>query len=243
MYFTDDRYRLRVEINAKECQIPDDERARMQESLAELGEAVKQFPASSLYVTVTFHPNSQLYNLQLKLKLPGRTLTTADEDTYLDTAYQRGVRKLLQKVTAYKEHPDDRAVELARRRQPLERNLVAPEGADVGPLADAVGNADYHAFRTALSGYEDWLRNRIGRWVQRYPDADARIGKDLLLGDILEEVYLNAFERYHERKMEVPLHNWLENLIDPSLRALIFDPEEEKQAVSFARTMRQEPLR
>lgn len=242
MDFTDDRTRLHVTITAKECQVPEDERARMQAHLGELAAAVEGFPPSRLAVTVVFHPQRQVYNVQLKLNLPGKTLTTADEDPYLDSAFQRGVRKTAQKAAAYRANPDRQAVEVARRRDALARDVVSPEGADVGPLARAVQEGDYHAFRTALAGYEEWLRDRVGRWVQRYPDVNARIGKDLLLGDLLEEVYLNAFERYARRPMEVPFHTWLEDLIDPSVKALVYDLGEEKQAVSFAHTLRQTPV-
>ena len=52
------------------------------------------------------------------------------------------------------------------------------------------------------------------------------LGKDIYLDEVLEEVYLNAFENYPLRP-PVPLGSWLEGLIDPSLRALMEKGEEE----------------
>jgi hypothetical protein len=118
------------------------------------------------------------------------------------------------------------------------REVFAPTDASGGILGRAFQTGNYQAFRTALVSYEDWLRKRIGRWVQRYPEAEARLGRGLAIGDILEEVYLNAFEQYGRRPIQVPFHVWLDGLIDPSLKMLLKHPDEEGQNASFARTMR-----
>src|SRR5439155_10527791 len=177
-----------------------------------------------------------------KLKLPGRTLFTGEQDGYLDAAFGRGVRKLVRKVEAYGGQSDPRAAEAAGRRIALSRDVVAPADPASGPLAEAVGNGDYRTFRTALAGYEEWLRKRVGRWVQRYPEAEARVGTELLLGDLVEEVYLNAFEGFARRPTDVRLSDWLEGLIDPSLKALLRHPDEEHENASMARTVREGPL-
>jgi len=38
---------------------------------------------------------------------------------------------------------------------------------------------DYAAFRVAAFGFEDAVRLRAGRWVERYPDLEAKIGRGL----------------------------------------------------------------
>jgi len=101
---------------------------------------------------------------------------------------------------------------------------------------------NYRAFSAALATYEEWLRLRVGRWVQRYPEAQAKVGGDLLIGDLVEEVYLNAFEGWVRRPTEVGLGWWLESSIDPSLRALLRHPAEVKENASLARTLREAPL-
>jgi hypothetical protein len=242
MQYSDDRRRLRVEFRAKEYTIPKDELARMQQSLAPLGEAVQDFPQSDLWVTVVHHPRGGVFHVEAKLKLPGQTLLTGDKDIYLDSAYQRCVRKLVRKVEAYRERPDRAALRAAERRAALDRDVVAPEDPDAGPLAAAARAGDYRAFRTALSGYEEWLRKRVGRWVQRYPEAQAQVGDGLLLGDLIEEVYLNAFEGFARRPTDVRLSGWLDGLIDPSLKEMLRHPDEAKENASLARTLREAPL-
>jgi len=132
----------------------------------------------------------------------------------------------------------------ATERQPASvREIVPPADADTGVLGEAVHAGDYRAFRIALAGYEEWLRKRVGRWLQRFPEAEARIGRGLAIGDVVEEVYLNAFERYRQRPVDVPFHRWLDDLIDPSLKVLLRHPEEERENVSLARTLRETPLK
>ena len=69
-----------------------------------------------------------------------------------------------------------------------------------------------------------------------------RVGGELRLGDVVEEVYLNAFERFPRRPADVRLSAWLEGLVEPSIRALMQHPDEERQPASFARTVREAAL-
>jgi hypothetical protein len=242
MQYSDDRYRLRVKIQPKECNIPEDELARMQQLLQPVGEAVQDFPGSDLTINVIRHPRSQAYHVEARLKVPGKALFSSDEDPYLDTAFQRCLRKLVQRVGVYKENPDKAALEQTQRRNQLGNNIVAPQAPAAGPLGQTIEAGDYRAFRLALSGYEEWLRKRVGRWIQRYPEAEARLHNGLVIGDVIEEVYLNAFEHFTERPRQVALHDWLDGLIDPSLKLLLKHPDQGRENASLARTLRETPL-
>ena len=234
--------RLRFEVTTKGCEIPPEQRARVQPWLAELGDRVRDFPNAALEVRGIRYPQSEVYHTEFRLNLPGRSLITGEEDPYLDSALQRGFAKLTRKAEAYRDGPDREAAAAAERRAALARDMVAPEAPDAGPIGEAAAAGDYRTFRTALAGYEEWLRNRIGRLIQRNPEAQARVGTGLLIGDVVEEVYLNAFERFTRRPTAVRLGAWLEGLIEPSIRALLRHPEEERAAAGFARTVRQSPL-
>jgi len=165
MQFTIDR--LSVEITMKNCDIPEDERARLQTTLSALGEDVKDFAEPTLAVHVVYHPRIERFHVEFKLRLSGRALFTGEEDSYLDTALQRGLAKLKRKVEAYKENPDEEA--RAERQAYLDSDVIAPESPDAGPLAKAAAAGDYRTFRTGLAGYEEWLRKRVGGLVQRTP--------------------------------------------------------------------------
>ncbi len=245
MRYTDDRYHLGVEIKADGCDIPKDELTRMEGSMAPLGEAVQDFSSADLAVVVHRHDRAQAYHVEARLKLNGKSLVSGDWDPYLDCAFQRCLRKLIRKVVAYRANPDRRAEEAAKRQRDVEnlnRQVVAPEEREGGALGQLVADGNYKAFRDAMTGYEDWLRLRVGRWVQRYPEAEQRVGTTLHIGDVVEEVLLNAFERFGQRPAEVPLHEWLDGLIDPSLKAFLRHPAEESENASFARTLRETPV-
>jgi len=242
MRYPDEQTHLQTDIQVKGCEVPPDERARMQTLLTELGVTVAEFPTANLAINIVFHPHSGMYHAEFKLKLPGQTLTTAEDNAYLDSVFQSCLRKMIRKTEVYREQPDRQAEEAAQRRLALERGVMAPEDRDTGRLAEAVRDGDYRAFRNALVGYEDWVRNRVGRWVQRYPEAEAQVGDGLLIGDLVEEVYLNAFERFLHRSTSIRFSEWLDSLVDPSLKAMLRHPEQEKENASMARTLREVEL-
>jgi hypothetical protein len=86
--------------------------------------------------------------------------------------------------------------------------------------------------------YEDQINKRAGRWIQRYPQLDAQLGQRFYLFEVVEEVFLNAFERFEQRPA-VTLGEWLEGLIDESVRTLLEHPDLEKQNVSFLQTLQE----
>src|SRR3954454_6365466 len=137
MRYTDDRYRLGVEIKADGCDIPKDELTRMEGSLAPLGEAVQDFPSAELAVVVHRHDRAEAYHVESRLRLNGKSLVSGDWDAYLDSAFQRCLRKLIHKGEAYRAKPDRRAEEEAKRRRDVEnlnREIVAPEEREGGAL-------------------------------------------------------------------------------------------------------------
>jgi hypothetical protein len=232
-----------VQFQTKQCRVPGKELARLEQRLESLGAAVQEFPEARLKVNIIYHPRSMVYHVESRLQLPGRTLFSSDHGQDYREVFDRSIRTLGERVGEYvANEPDQRARRIAGTRAALGRDVVAPEGHDTGPVAQAVQDGDYKRFRQLLAGYEDWLRNRIGRWVQRYPEAQAEVGDGLRLGDLLEEVYLNAFEHYTEWPTLVPFHDWLDGLIDPSLKEFLRHPTEEQENASMVRSLRDLPL-
>jgi ribosome-associated translation inhibitor RaiA len=230
--------RLRVTFETRNCTIPDDERARMAGLLRDLEGAFAELLPADVRFVVIFHPRSQTYHVEAKLRLPGETVFAGATDPYLDSAFLKCRDELRRRLEAYRAAPPTPSEEAARQRAALGEDVIAPTEPDAGPLGEAFAARDYARFRAALVPYEDWLRKRVGRWVQRYPAAQARVGDGLLIGDLVEEVYLTAFERFAERSRDVSVSQWLEGLIDPALRDLLHHADEEHQAASFARTVR-----
>lgn len=229
-------HHLHIEIDAKECRIPEDALARIQPKLTQLGQAVHDLARSELWLTVVYHPRSQIYHAQAKLKLPGQTIITGDRNQALDTALLQCLDKVIRRVEAYKANPDEEALRRAKRQTQLSEGVVAPIEPDAGRLGDAFMRGDYEAFRRALVSHEELVRRRVGRWIQRYPEIQRQVGESFEIADMVEEVFLTAFDQYGERPKHLSIHEWLERMIDPAINAFWNDPAD-RQAASFAQTL------
>jgi hypothetical protein len=113
---------------------------------------------------------------------------------------------------------------------------------DPAALQQAIGAGDYRAFRMALFGYEEPVRKRVGRWIERFPEMQSQLNHHITVADIVEEVFLYAFDGFDHRPREIRFGDWLEHLIDPSVKALLLHPDEEKENIRFAQTITETPL-
>jgi ribosome-associated translation inhibitor RaiA len=227
-----------VEIDAQNCTLTPQQAEKVDAALGPLRRAIDRFPTADLYITIIHHPRSQDYHVKTSLILPGKTLFTGDRAAEFLPAYLRCARKLVRKVESYKAELQDEA-DLRKRQKGTQQEVAPDRPCDLDEVAHSVAAQDYPAFRRATFMYEEAVRKRAGRWVQRFPEAQARLQTDFKLADVVEEVFLNAFEDYDRMPQERRLGDWLEDLIDPSLRALLHDPDRELRNVSFARTVRE----
>jgi len=235
MQFKDLQNHLQLEICAKGFDIPADERARMETGIDRIAEELKGLAPSQLWMTIHHHPkNPAPYHVEAKLRLPTETFKTSDWDQYLDAAFQRCVRKLTRKIEWSREEQGVSAIQTERPGALPGTEVAAPQDPQDSVLAQTVEANDYRSFRWALAGHEEWLRDRVGRWVQRFPEVDLEIGKGLTIADLVEEVYLNAFERYADRPQGQPMTVWLDDLVDPSINLFIRHPDEEQENVRAA---------
>lgn len=238
MPFSDTSYNLRIELDTHNCDFSAEAIENMEAGLEPLRKPVEKFPVSDLYITITFHSRSNSHRVKTALVLSGRTLTTSDVDDDAYTAFKRCIRKLVRKLETY-EASLERSAERSKHLKGTYQAMIPDVEPDADRLRAAVDRQDYRAFRDSMAMYEELLRQRIGRWVQRYPDVERRIGDDLELADMVDEVLLNAFERWDERPSGVPLGAWLEHLIEPSIQLLAEHPTEELENIQFSRSWRE----
>jgi len=238
MSFSDTSYNLRIELDTHNCQLGEGEIARFEKALAPLRSPVEKFPVSDLYVTVTFQPRSQSYRVTTALVLSGRTLAAGDIDEHAYPAFERCVRKLLRKLEGFESDLSSEE-ELHKHLQGKRQDIVATSEPNFEEIDRALAGSDYGAFRRIMAEFEEPLTLRIGRWIQRYPEIEAKLGVDFFLSDIVEEVFLNAFEWWPERPRQVRVGKWLEQLIDPSIRLLVEHPSEELENIDLVRLARE----
>lgn len=238
MRFSDQSHNLRIELDTKNFDFSPDEIEKIERGLDPLRDPVRQFPLSDLYITVVYHHTPDDYHVRTSLVLPGRTLFTGERDESPLAAWARCVRKLVSKVSAYKENLEAKP-ERTKTQEGIAQEVVPESEPDVDKLHRSVDSGDYTAFREATYVYEEAVRKRAGRWIERYPEFADRLGVDFELSDLVEEVFLNAFERFDQRPKNLRLGQWLENLIDPSVRALLENPDAERENIEAVRTLRE----
>jgi ribosome-associated translation inhibitor RaiA len=235
MYFPDTPSKMRVAFEAKQFDFQPEEAVRFREGLRPLQKVVEQYPVSALFVTIHRHPRSKDYHVTTALHVPSRTLFTGerhDDEAY--PAFERCVRKLVRKVEAHRDQLSHKT-ELAKSAAGKYHEVLPDHEPDVEALWRAAADGDYRAFREHLDVYHDPVRLRVGRWIQRYPRIEAQLGDSLSIEDIVEEVFLLAFDGFHNRP-KIRFGIWLETLIHQSVKKLLRQPEAEKENLSVTRS-------
>jgi hypothetical protein len=176
--------------------------------------------------------------VKTSLALSGKTLFTGDRDVEVHPAFERCIRKLVQKVRSFKARMQKDS-ELAKQAEGTHQMVTPSVEFDISEIQTAFDDQDYFRFRQSLYAFDGSLRQRVGRWLQRYPEIESRLGADFQVDDIIEEVFLNAFEVFPSRSHDVPPGDWLEHLIDPAVQAILQAPDEEFANISFVRSMRE----
>jgi ribosome-associated translation inhibitor RaiA len=236
MQFSDQSYNMRIELDTKNLELSPPEIQKIEEALDPLREPVEKFPVRDLYLTIERQPRSGRYRVKAALQLPGRGLTTGGIDDHIMPAVQQSVFRLRHKLVAYEERMEG-VEEKAKHEEGTRHDVIPTQPVDPQAIDNAVRAGDYATFRRLMSDYEEALRNRIGRWIERYPQVAAQLQEQVYLEDIIEEVFLTAFDEYDKRPQAVMFGDWLEGLIDPSVKLVSKADDEELENISFARTL------
>jgi ribosome-associated translation inhibitor RaiA len=227
-----------VVFDAHQIGLSQTDEERLHADLDALARQVEHFPVADLHVLLEGNARSNEVTVKLTLKLPGKTLVSHDHDIALVTAFERAVDSLVASLEAYKQQLGQ-----VTRRQKTEKGThheIHAEGPlDAEVVDDAAAQSDYAAYRRATLPMEEALRKRVGRWVQRYPEFEARIGKGVEIEDVVEDVFLMAFENHAHRPLDVPYGLWLEGFIDRAVKALLQGGDAEKENMDLIRAGRQ----
>jgi ribosome-associated translation inhibitor RaiA len=229
------RGKLLVYVDAHHFQLTDAEEDKLLDGLDALALAVENFPHHDLRVYLEWRPRNNEYVAKLSLLLPGRTLVCSEHHELLHAAYEKCVDALIEQAKAYKDQLGQ-VPERQKQEKGTCQELTPTVPIDPAALEAAAEAADYPAFRSAIAPYEDPLRLRVGRWIERYPEIEARIGRGLEVMDFVEGVFLAACEQYQSRPPGVRPGDWLEGLIDPCVRAILHHPDEELENINMARS-------
>jgi ribosome-associated translation inhibitor RaiA len=228
---------LPIQWDTRHCTLPPAERDKLEAGLEPVFRLVRDFPFGALHVVLERFPRTAQWRVKMSLLLTGETLVSLDDADDMHPAFDRCVNNLVQAVHAYKDRMSQ-VPEVSKQSKGTHQELEPTLDPDPAALERAVAEGDYAAFYAATFGYEEPLRKRIGRWVERYPDLSARIDHGLKIDDVVEAVFLDAFEAYPNRPRGVRFGDWLERLIDPAIRELLAHPDRELENINLARSAR-----
>jgi ribosome-associated translation inhibitor RaiA len=237
MRYAQEARNLRVQIDCHHCELTPAAVDKMIGDLESVGRQVENFPYSDINILVEYNSRSNDYSVKVVLVLPGARLVGNDHDLQLHAAYERILAGLEQNIRAYKERLGNWE-ERQKQEEGTHQEVEPTVALDLAALDAAVREGNYAAFRAATFPYEESVRKRAGRWVERYPELNAAVGRGIEIADLVEEVFLNAFEGYESRPQDVRFGDWLESLIDPAVKQLVEHRDEELENINMARAAR-----
>jgi len=215
--------------------LQDHEEDQLRSKLNSISQRTAHFPTAELQALIQ-GSRSHDVSVKLTLILPGKTLVARDHDQNVHPAFDNCLSILEHELDAYHDqlgHQPD----IARMAEVDELHGWPQTTVSEDAMQQAVQAQDYIAFRKAMAiAFEDELRNRVGRWVQRYPEINDAIGEGIEIADLVEEVFLTAFEEFNERPSNVPLGVWLEQLIDPAAKLFLMHPDDALENISVIRS-------
>jgi ribosome-associated translation inhibitor RaiA len=229
--------KLRVQFDSHHHRLTEQDREKILAGLESLGRQTSHFPIADLHILIEGNGRSNDVSIKLTLILPGETLVGCDHDTILYTAFERCLAGLEENVRAYK-HRLGQVSERQKQEKGTHQDCEPDAPPNPAALEEAVRTDDYEAFRTATLGYEESLRKRAGRWVERYPDIQRRIGKGLDVNDLVEGVFLRAFDAFGHRPRDVRFGDWLASFLDSVIKALQHNAEAELEGINLVRSAR-----
>ncbi|MEM9586070.1 MAG: hypothetical protein AAGA03_02210 [Planctomycetota bacterium] len=238
MTFSDESYNLRIELDTKGCTLSAAEIEQMEEDMSTLRRQTEDFPVSNLYITVVRHPRAGDYHVKTTLALSGRKLFTGDRGTSMHPTFESCLRKLTKKVRAFKSQM--RVGSDTSKLSEGTRQAVEPtRDVNIETLTKAVRGDDYESFRREIDVFEPSLIERVERWLHRYPELKSQFESAIPASDVVEEVFLNAFDQFDSRSHSVPPGDWLDSLINPSIQALLQKPDEEFEQICYSSSLMQ----
>jgi ribosome-associated translation inhibitor RaiA len=225
---------MQTVFDVHQFELVDADRRRLENDLDGLARLVEHFPIADLHVRIEGIARTNEVSVKLTLIVPGNTLVANDCNPILWAAFERCVSSLAHGIECYKSRLDREA-----DRQKIEKgthhSIQPTRSLDLAQIEQAASFGDYAAFRNAMLPFEDAVHARVGRWIQRFPEYEARIGKDVRVSDVTEEVFLLAFDQFESRPESLPLGEWLASLIGPAVKAIMTRTAEELENINLTR--------
>ena len=188
------------------------DREHLEKEIVRLDRLTEHYESRHLHVTVARVPRSTDVSVKLLLALGHRRLVCEERAPGVGPAAHQCLAVLSRKVALAKERVHRRHGERGVRRAKAEAALVDPSS-----LRTASASSDYAAFREALHEAPEAVEAELARRLKRHPDAEALLGDEFVIADLVEGVLHRAFESFATRPASGPIHDWLFHWIDPTI--------------------------
>lgn len=196
---------------------------------------VAEFPTQILHTNIQYNSHSEEYEVKLALVLPGQTFATGNVTESWQQGLETSVQKMIRRIEHYKITMSG-GMEQAHAAAGTTMEVEPNRRIDGQRVTTAVQQGNFTEFRKAMYPIEASLRDRVGRWIQRYPQIQGMIGDRFTIADIVEETFMLAFDRFGDWHPEMFFGQWIESLIDPAMKAIAKDPDGELEAIGFLRS-------
>ncbi|KAA5546117.1 hypothetical protein FYK55_04265 [Roseiconus nitratireducens] len=184
---------------------------------------VTERPEQLPHVSIRFDPDGEIYHVLIDTEVSGQSVHSRANDGQWQTALRTAIRKLVPRFEAAVESNGT----LGAGRESSDEEAVgrARWALDESALQRAVEQNNYAQFRAQLYPLEPHLHERIGREVRCDVMPDEAHADHLFMADIIEDLFLMAFEQFDQRPQDITFVQWLDSLIAPTIAFIGADNE------------------
>jgi len=207
---------MQVQIKTSHHGLSGLDREELDRAVEQLDRLTENYEMRHLHVDVARVGRTNEVRVKLVLALARRRLVVDVRGPGVGPAARDGVAVLSRKIELAKDRVHRLHGKRMLRRAKAEAALV-----DMDALRAAVAASDYGAFRDALREAPEAVEAELGRRLKRHADAEALLGDEFLIADLVEGVIRRAYENYADRAASTPIHEWLFHSIDPIVEEFV----------------------
>jgi hypothetical protein len=207
---------MQVQIKTSHHDLSVLDREELDRAVDQLDRLTKTYEMRHLHVDVSRVGRTNEVRVKMVLALARRRLVCDERGPGVGPAARACAAVLSRKVALAKDRVHRSHGERSLRRAKAEAALI-----DVDALRASVAARDLDAFRDALREAPGAIEAELGRRLKRHPDAEALLGDEFLIADLVEGVIVRAYDGFAERPASGSFQEWLWKQIDPVVDELV----------------------
>jgi hypothetical protein len=201
---------MQVQLKTSHHKFSAFDRAELEKAVEQLDRLTENYGMRHLHVHIERIGHTNEVAVKMVLALARRRLVVEERAAGIGPAARACADVLSRKIALAKDRVHRRHGERTLRRAKREAALV-----DLDGLKSAAAARDLDTFRDALREAPQAVEAELGRRLKRYPEAEALLGDELLIADLVEGVIRRAFEDFTDRPAQGRIQEWLFQRIDP----------------------------